>query len=295
MKTIFNWLTMLAFQETKRRGMTMKKVLGLLFVLVSLLTSTVGTGLAEADKTMVDRDALTGVWIYSDESDPGVEGLLVLNEDGTAQLGLQDMTVDLQWALEGNLLSFIFPGESEAVFSMQAAVDGDRLILTEDTGAVNELTRSEGIPGAEPVEPDSEAEAFLGEWDMVLLSYGGETVERFAFNRDGTVETHSDVDGSDLVFRMRWRYEDGTLYFPLTSTYMMALGTSDGLMQVAFEGERIVLIEDLTLGDMVLIEDITLGDMGLGFPSRYVYVLTRPDNPLTEEELAALQGKYVAE
>ena len=287
MKTIFNWLTMLAFQETKRRGMTMKKVLGLLFVLVSLLTSTVGTGLAEADKTMVetaDRDALIGVWIYSDESDPGVEGLLVLNEDGTAQLGLRDMTVDLQWALEGNLLSFIFPGESEAVFSMQAAVDGDRLILTEDTGAVNELTRSEGIPGAEPVEPDSEAEAFLGEWDMVLLSYGGETVERFAFNRDGTVETHSDFDGSDLVFRMRWRYEDGTLYFPLTSTYMMALGTSDGLMQVAFEGERIVLIED-----------ITLGDMGLGFPSRYVYVLTRPDNPLTEEELAALQGKYVAE
>ena len=287
MKTIFNWLTMLAFQETERRGMTMKKVLGLLFVLVSLLTSTVGTGLAEADKTMVetaDRDALIGVWIYSDESDPGVEGLLVLNEDGTAQLGLRDMTVDLQWALEGNLLSFIFPGESEAVFSMQAAVDGDRLILTEDTGAVNELTRSEGIPGAEPVEPDSEAEAFLGEWDMVLLSYGGETVERFAFNRDGTVETHSDVDGSDLVFRMRWRYEDGTLYFPLTSTYMMALGTSDGLMQVAFEGERIVLIED-----------ITLGDMGLGFPSRYVYVLTRPDNPLTEEELAALQEKYVAE
>ena len=83
---------------------------------------------------------------------------------------------------------------------------------------------------------------------------------------------------------MRWRYEDGTPYFPLTSTYMMALGTSDGLMQVAFEGERIVLIED-----------ITLGDMGLGFPSRYVYVLTRPDNPLTEEELAALQEKYVAE
>ena len=265
----------------------MKKVLGLLFVLVSLLTSTVGTGLAEADKTMVetaDRDALIGVWIYSDESDPGVEGLLVLNEDGTAQLGLRDVTVDLQWTLEGNLLSFNLPGENEAMFSNQAAVDGDRLILTEDTGAVNELTRSEGIPGAEPVEPDSEAEAFLGEWDMVLLSYGGETVERFAFNRDGTVETHSDVDGSDLVFRMRWRYEDGTLYFPLTSTYMMALGTSDGLMQVAFEGERIVLIED-----------ITLGDMGLGFPSRYVYVLTRPDNPLTEEELAALQEKYVTE
>ena len=68
--------------------MTMKKVLGLLFVLLSLLTSTVGTSLAEADKTMADRDALIGVWIYADESDSGVEGLLVLNEDGTAQLGL---------------------------------------------------------------------------------------------------------------------------------------------------------------------------------------------------------------
>ena len=291
MKTIFSWLTMLAFQETERRGMTMKKVLGLLFVLVSLLTSTVGTGLAEADKTMVetaDRDALIGVWIYSDESDPGVEGLLVLNEDGTAQLGLQDMTVDLQWALEGNLLSFNLPGENEAMFSNQATVDGDRLILTEETGAVTEFSRSDGIPGAGPVEPGSEAEVFLGEWDMILLSCGGETMERFTFGRDGTVEAHSDIGGSDLVIRIRWRYEDGSLYFPLTSTYMMVLGTSEGLMQVAFEGERIVLIEDIKLDEMT-------SSLGLGFPSRYVYVLTRPDNPLTEEELAALQEKYVTE
>ncbi len=269
----------------------MKKVFALLIAMITLFALLAAAGLAEAGETVMERDALIGVWTVSDESDAGMTGLLVLNEDGTAQLGIQDMTVDVQWALEGNVLSLTLPGVNEVQFSMQAAVDGDRLILTEETGTVTEFKRTDGLPETErakPVEPDSEAEAFLGEWDLTFLTYDGETMEHLVFNRDGTVETHSDVNGSDLVFRMRWRYEDGTLYFPLTSTYTMALGTSESLMQVAFEGERIVLIEDIQLDEMI-------STLGLGLPSRYVYVLVRPDNPLTEEEIRLLQEKYVAE
>ncbi len=48
-------------------------------------------------------------------------------------------------------------------------------------------------------------------------------------------------------------------------------------------------------GDVKHCDPDNFADLTIGFPSRYVYVLTRPDNPLTEEELAVLQEKYVTE
>ena len=261
----------------------MKRTFVCLVSVILLLTFIHGAAVAETEGSTIDRDALIGVWTFSVEPDQSDDGLLVLNEDGTCQLGMIDFSFTLQWVLEGDALILKLPGESETALQMQVVLDGDCLTVTEESGAVTEFVRADSLPENKLVAPDSEAEVFLGEWDM-YLPYG-EDPQRMVFNGDGTVEIHTDLDGSDIVFRIRWNYEDGRLYFPMTSTYYAILETSDGWLQVAFEGERIVLIEDVTLNDMVT-------SMGLGFDSRYVYVLTRPDNPLTEEEYQALQEKY---
>ncbi|MBR5344194.1 MAG: hypothetical protein IK127_00015 [Clostridia bacterium] len=255
----------------------MKKALLKILASIILLTMTAGVCFANAEESTIDRDALVGVWTFPVELYQDDTGLLVLNEDGTGQLGMIDFAFDLQWELEGDILTLDIPGMNAV--EQQVMMEGDCLTLTEESGVVTEYTRVNGLPETEQEEPSPEAEFFLGEWDM--YSPYGVLMLRIVYNRDRTAEIHIDLDGSDLVLRIRWNYTDRFLYFPTNSIVSFMLGTSDGWMQVAIEGERIVLIDD-----------IILDDPGVSIDSRYVYVLTRPDNPLTEEEYQALQEKY---
>ena len=261
----------------------MKKVLGLLFALVILLASAVGTGIAETDATTVDREALIGTWVFTIADDSGEEGFLVLNEDETCRLGTDGLMYDMNWTLDGNVLSFVLPDIGIEAYHMTVAVDKDVLTFTEDSGAVTNFRRMDGQSETANIESDSEAEAFLGEWDMTF-QYGG--TARITFGADGLTDIPMDLDGVVIHLHTRWNYADGILFFPVTGMYIPpVIGESNGNMQVFFEGERIVLIDDFILNDTVV-------NLGLGFENRNIYVLSRPDNPLTEEEFQALQEKY---
>ena len=271
----------------------MKKVLGLLFVLVILLTSAVGTGIAETDATTVDREALIGTWECFLEDGSSEDILLTINEDSTCQIGYPDFSLGLTWQLDGETLSLTVPGYDDAFMVLLVSWDEDSIILSEEGGNYFKKTNSPSATAA--IEPDSAAAVFLGEWLMYEYEYS--TPVHAVFHEDGTLDQPMYPNGAGFVIHRRWSYEDGALRFlndmPSVFSVLSEEEEQTGIVQqVFFEGERIILIYEwvFTREELGIISEEPESSVSI----KMMTVLARPDNPLTEEEFKALQEKYAA-